>query len=164
MVVTCLIINSLFVLIGVDLPSSKVASAVKHYYEMLSSFSPCDSGCHCYSWRPETTSYNTGKELLDQDERFVVECTESLSVDWRWLLNCLEDVTMHLPLNTTDLFVSHFPVFKIKCGNKPSKIAQLNTKNERPSLARLLTLTIDNCDISDLPQIPFMERHFHPSK
>ncbi len=169
------------VLLGVGLLSSTLCAASSEgsdvrelYYETLLNFRPCEHGCRCYSWIPQTTTgkgiqttalLSTSKESLDQGERFMVECTVSLSLvlhpPYDLELECLDDLFLSVPPNTTDLVVSNFRPVRISCGRKLSDYLQFWWPwSESHSPLQLLTLTIDSCEIYDLPSDAFYGTFF----
>ena len=141
------------------------------YYSTMMNFRPCEHGCKCKDLilpqNTECTNMLLSSEVIFLKNaagvdpthhcgkpRFKVECTVSLSLilkqPYSWDLECLDDLLLSVPTNTTDIVVSHFRPVRMSCGHKLQDYLQFRWPwSEKHNPIELLTLTIDSSVIRD---------------
>ena len=152
------------------------------YYETLMNFRPCEHGCTCGNWTPSNTNHGANRPVLSSEvvtllnaggvtphhgERFRVECAVSLSLilqqPYSWDLECLDDLLLSVPSNTTDIVISNFRPVRMSCGHKLQDFLHFRWPgcvSERHNPIQLLTLIINSSEIHDFPADAFSANLF----
>ena len=125
------------------------------YYRLtMRNYKPCDHWCMCKDLMlPKCTEMLLSSEVVTEENaagvdtckksRFKVECTV-----YEWALECLDDLLLGVPSNTTDIVVSNFRPIRMSCGHKIEDYIQFTWPlSEKYHPLELLTLTVDNSEI-----------------
>ena len=140
------------------------------YYSTIMNFRPCEHGCGCtdlvLSNNTECTEMMLSSAGVDptydcKKTRFKVECAVSLSLILKqpyssWDLECLDDLLLCVPSNTTDIVVSNFQPVRMSCGRKLQDSAQFKWPwSDSHNPKELLTLTVKSSEIRDFSSDAF---------
>ena len=147
------------------------------YYSTMINFRPCEHGCRCtdlvLSNDTECTEMMLSSEAvilrnaagLDptydcNKPRFKVECAVSLSLILKqpyssWDLECLDDLLLSVPFNTTDIVVSNFKPVRMSCGRKRDSAQFKWPWSDSHNPKELLTLTVNSSEIRDFSSNAF---------
>ena len=153
-----------------DSAASVPDNSLALYYSTMMNFRPCEHGCRCTDLILPQNTNCTNKELSSEvitlinaaevdptrrcGNRFKVECMVSLSLifqqPYSWDLECLDDLLLSVPSNTTDIVISNFRPLRMSCGHKFYDYLHFRWQlSEKSNPIELLTLTIDSSEIRD---------------